>query len=264
MSCSQTPSTVIPAKAGIQVRQGLIDPGSSPRFRGGTAGMTILMSVPDFFRTPVSLDCQRHRRKRADGRRVGAFGDFDECRRGARTLAQPRCAMVAGQSIGVAVGAGRLVLVFRGVVPGAAGEPNDAGAHGLGHAYADEAGPARVKNAHDFTIADAAAPGIDGIDRQCLAPAILPLALTAAHPTGCAGGGPAGWRQGAAKRSRLPAAKPFRGFDPSRMRRAAIIGEPGNLLGIQLDPPGGSAQRVTFGIGAGLSAQYRNDTRRAK
>ena len=61
------------------------------------------MSVPDFFRTPLRLDCQRHRRKRSDGRRVRAFGDFDECRRRTRTLAQPRCAMVARENIGVAV-----------------------------------------------------------------------------------------------------------------------------------------------------------------
>jgi hypothetical protein len=32
MSCPQTPSTVIPAKAGIHVRQGLMDPGSSLRY----------------------------------------------------------------------------------------------------------------------------------------------------------------------------------------------------------------------------------------
>jgi len=62
--------------------------------------------------------------------------------------------MVAGENIGVAVGAGRLVLVPRGVVPGAAGEPNDAGAHGLGYGCAGEAGPARVENAHDVAIAD--------------------------------------------------------------------------------------------------------------
>jgi hypothetical protein len=47
--------------------------------------------------------------------------------------------MVARQNISVAVGAGRIVLVPRGVVPGAAGEPNDAGAHGIGHRYAGEA-----------------------------------------------------------------------------------------------------------------------------
>ena len=57
------------------------------------------MSVPDFFRTPLRLDCQRHRRKRSDGRRVRAFGDLDECRRRTRTLAQPRCDMVARQTL---------------------------------------------------------------------------------------------------------------------------------------------------------------------
>jgi hypothetical protein len=36
------------------------------------------------------------------------------------------------------------------------------------------------------------------------------------------------------------------------MRREVIIGEAGNLVGIELDPPGGSAQRVVFGIGAEL------------
>ena len=32
MSCPQTPPTVIPAKAGIQLRRGLMDPGSSLRY----------------------------------------------------------------------------------------------------------------------------------------------------------------------------------------------------------------------------------------
>ena len=73
----------------------------------------------------LNLGNRAHRRKGSDGRRVRAFGDFDECCRRTRTLAQPRCAMVARQNIGVAVGAGWLVLVPRGVVLGAAGEPND-------------------------------------------------------------------------------------------------------------------------------------------
>jgi len=173
------------------------------------------MSVPDFFRTPLRLDCQRHRRKRSDGRRVRAFGDLDECRRRTRTLAQPRCAVVARQNIGVAVGAGRLVLVPRGVVPGAAGEPNDAGAHGLGHRCAGEAGPARVENAHDFAIADAAAPSIDGIDRQCLAPGNL--ATRADRPRIHLAVQAVAWLAGdqvQRKRGRLPAAKPLRGSKP--------------------------------------------------
>jgi hypothetical protein len=58
------------------------------------------------------------------------------------------------------------------------------------------------------------------------------------------------------KRGRLPAAEPLRGFDPSWMRRAVIIGEAGNLVGVDLHPPGGRAQRVVFGIGAELGEQH--------
>ena len=71
-------------------------------------------------------------------------------------------------------------------------------------------------------------------------PAILPRALTGPAPIWlsrrCRG-----WLEDKVQgqRGRLPAAKPLRGFDPSRMRRAVVIGEPGNLVGIELDPPSG-------------------------
>ena len=45
--------------------------------------------------------------------------------------------------------------------------------------------------------------------------------------------------RGERHRGRLRAAKPLRGFDPSRMQRAVVIREPGNLVGIELDPPSG-------------------------
>jgi hypothetical protein len=51
MTWPQTPSTVIPAKAGIQVRQGVMDPGSSLRYGRDDD----LMSVRDFFRTLLVL-----------------------------------------------------------------------------------------------------------------------------------------------------------------------------------------------------------------
>jgi hypothetical protein len=47
MSCPQTPLTVIPAKAGIQLRQGIMDPGSSLRYGRDDDSY----ECADFFRT---------------------------------------------------------------------------------------------------------------------------------------------------------------------------------------------------------------------
>ena len=124
------------------------------------------MSVPDFFRTPLSRGCQRHRRKRSDGRRVCAFGDFDERRRRTRTLAQLRCAMVARENIGVAVGACRPSSSPAGSYQAPQESRTTPGRTVSVTDTPREAGPARVENAHDSAIADAAALSIDGIDRQ--------------------------------------------------------------------------------------------------
>src|SRR5258708_24792812 len=40
------------------------------------------------------------------------------------------------------------------------------------------------------------------------------------------------------------------------MRRAIVVGEPRDLVGIQLDPPGGSAQLAFIGVGAELCKQH--------
>jgi len=127
------------------------------------------------------------------------------------------------------MGAGRLVLVARGVVPGAAGEPNDAGRTASVTDTPAKQAPRALKTR---TTSPSPMPRLlasSGLIANVSRPAILPRTLT----------GPASiWLC----RRWLPAAKPLRGFDPSRMRRAVIIGEPGNPVGIDLDPPGGSAQ----------------------
>src|SRR5205823_6929443 len=56
--------------------------------------------------------------------------------------------------------------------------------------------------------------------------------------------------------NRAFAAEPLCGFDPAWMRRAVIIAKPGDLVGIELDPPGRCAQLVLLGVGAELAKQH--------
>ena len=51
-----------------------------------------------------------------------------------------------------------------GIVPGAGGEPDDAGSHHLRHMRAGKTRTAIVVNAHEIALADAAAGGVARID----------------------------------------------------------------------------------------------------
>src|SRR6266446_1462643 len=54
----------------------------------------------------------------------------------------------------------------------------------------------------------------------------------------------------------LASAQPFGRFDPGRIGRAILIAEPGDLIGIELDPPRGCAELVRLGMGAEFRKQY--------
>ena len=54
---------------------------------------------------------------------------------------------------------------------------------------------------------------------------------------------------------RRSSAQPFSRLDPGWMRRAIVIAEPGDLVGIELDAAGGRAQLVPLGIGAKIPKQ---------
>src|SRR6516164_7928487 len=149
------------------------------------------------------------------------------------------------------MGAGRLVLVARGVVPGAAGEPNDAGRTASVTDTPAKQAPRALKTR---TTSPSPMPQLrasTGLIANVSRPAILPRALT----------GPAsiwlcrrwrGWLEIRCSGNAAVCPPPSHSADPSRTPRAVIISEAGNLVGIDLDPPGGSAQRVVFWIGAEL------------
>jgi hypothetical protein len=81
--------------------------------------------------------------------------------------------MIAGQHVGVAMGAGRSLRIVGRIVPGAAGEPDHTPPHRLGHDNAGKAGSSIIEDAHDITVRNAAGVGILRVDRQRLAPGDL-------------------------------------------------------------------------------------------
>ena len=121
-----------------------------------------------------------------------------------------------------------------------------AGRHRVRQHHAGETRAARIIDAHDIALGDAAPPGVVGIDRDRLAPRDLARALTGPGPSGCAGDSAAGWRRDAADRSLPCRAEPFRRLDPGRMRRAIVIAEAGDLLGIKLDAARWRGELVGF------------------
>src|SRR5712691_13147438 len=58
------------------------------------------------------------------------------------------------------------------------------------------------------------------------------------------------------KARRRSSAEPFARLDPGRMRRAIVIPEPVDFVGIELDSPRRRAQLVRLGIGAKISEQH--------
>src|SRR5580704_1134595 len=119
------------------------------------------------------LTGDEHRCEGPDGWRRRIPLHLDKSRSRTRPLAQPRCAMIAGEHIRIAMRAGRIVRLACRVVPGAAGEANHPWPQGIGNDDAGETGAPLVEHAHHLAIANAALARIGGVDREALAPGCL-------------------------------------------------------------------------------------------
>ena len=74
--------------------------------------------------------------------------------------------------------AGRIVVIARRVVPGAAGQPHHPRPHGVGNDHAGEARAPAIEYAHHLAIPDAALAGVGWVDREGLSSGCLARALT--------------------------------------------------------------------------------------
>ena len=209
-----------------------MDPGSSPRFRGGTAGEDDSYECAGLFPHPAALGLSTAPAQtlgRAAGPRIWRL----------RRVPSPNGSSSSSAKSYRAPQENR-------TTPGRTASVTDAPAK-----QAPRALKTRTTSPSPMPQLRASTGLIANVSR----PAILPRALT----------GPAsiwlcrrwrGWLEIRCSGNAAVCPPPSHSADPSRTPRAVIISEAGNLVGIDLDPPGGSAQRVVFWIGAELGEQH--------
>src|SRR5215469_1007670 len=176
--------------------------------------------------------------------------DLDRRELSGAALRQTRCAGIAGQHIGVAVHAHRVVRgrVLR-VVPCAGRELDDTGVQCLAYYRAGKACAALVVEAHDVAIANASRLGVLGVYAHPLAAFDLrgharrPEIELAVEPRR---------RLVRDQLQRITRIRMVGGWHPGRMSRAIRIAEPGNPRRGDLDPAARGRQRCRHGVAAEL------------
>src|SRR5262249_6657651 len=139
-----------------------------PRWQAARAWSTL---------TAARRRCRAGAIERLDRRQVaGEAFDLDRRELSGATLSEPGRPDVAGEHVRVAMHAeGHLLLWIHGVIPGAGRQLNDPAPDPVREADARQAGAARVENANDVSIRDAARGSVVGVHARNLAPAMLGL-----------------------------------------------------------------------------------------
>src|SRR5690625_4439756 len=195
--------------------------------------------------SPRSINLLRNMFRRA----LIAPGDANKHALRGTALAEPRCASIIGQHIGVAIALERRIIRIR-YEPGTRWHDGNTRADAVVDLDPCKAGAAIIEDADYLAAAETGARCIAGIEadrrRRIMRTRLIELPVKLAL-----------WLRGQEMELViLRSSEPFLRLDPGGHWRAVMVTKTGNGFGIELDLAAWRAEPVFFGIGAEITEQH--------